>query len=361
MEWEDVEDELILPYQAEGPPYPPPSTSTENIRLRRELEDVEIRNTLMRMGRERVERELYRLGALPYYWYERIVQARDDRARPPSGKALSTRSLPIRIKVFLISTSSNSLLNLMFSTRAVFYAALRARNPKISTAGLVPVDVEGRGLSVELFLALLPLLLVLPQDLPKGLLQAPPQDLPKGLPQAPSQDLAKGFLLAPSQDLPEGLLQTPNQTRQNWAARQQGSWARGLAMAIFLQEDMDSDTADMMAASKVPILKHEWHKHVVVWRNKSDLDTMSMDDLHNNLKVYEPEVKEMSSSSTSSKNMAFVSSSNNNSTNKPVNTTQAVNIALGVSTVGTQVNTANIENLSDAVIYAFLACQPSSP
>ncbi|GJT81249.1 ribonuclease H-like domain-containing protein [Tanacetum coccineum] len=57
-------------------------------------------------------------------------------------------------------------------------------------------------------------------------------------------------------------------------------------------------------------------------RNTSDLDTMSMDDLYNNLKVYEPEVKGMSSSSSSTQNMAFVSSSNNNtsSTNEAVNT-----------------------------------------
>ncbi|GJT63948.1 putative ribonuclease H-like domain-containing protein [Tanacetum coccineum] len=40
-------------------------------------------------------------------------------------------------------------------------------------------------------------------------------------------------------------------------------------------------------------------------RNKADLDTMSMDDLYNNLKVYEPEVKGMSSSSSSTQNMAF--------------------------------------------------------
>ncbi|GKA36737.1 hypothetical protein Tco_0723302 [Tanacetum coccineum] len=38
-------------------------------------------------------------------------------------------------------------------------------------------------------------------------------------------------------------------------------------------------------------LSPEWNTHVVVWRNKADLDTMSMDDLYNNLKVYEPEVK----------------------------------------------------------------------
>nr|GEU96495.1 hypothetical protein [Tanacetum cinerariifolium] len=42
-------------------------------------------------------------------------------------------------------------------------------------------------------------------------------------------------------------------------------------------------------------LSPEWNTHVVVWRNKADLDTMSMDDLYNNLKVYEPKVKGMSS------------------------------------------------------------------
>ncbi|GJS44509.1 ribonuclease H-like domain-containing protein [Tanacetum coccineum] len=37
-------------------------------------------------------------------------------------------------------------------------------------------------------------------------------------------------------------------------------------------------------------LSPEWNTHAVVWRNKADLDTMSMDDLYNNLKVYEPDV-----------------------------------------------------------------------
>nr|GEW79990.1 hypothetical protein [Tanacetum cinerariifolium] len=53
-------------------------------------------------------------------------------------------------------------------------------------------------------------------------------------------------------------------------------------------------------------LSPKWNTHVVVWRNKAELDTMSMDDLYKNLKVYEPEVKGMSSSSLSTQNMAFV-------------------------------------------------------
>ncbi|GJX16250.1 hypothetical protein Tco_0217082 [Tanacetum coccineum] len=99
-------------------------------------------------------------------------------------------------------------------------------------------------------------------------------------------------------------------------------------------------------------LSPEWNTHVVVWRNKTDLDTMSIDDLYNNFKVYEPEFKGMSSSSSSTQNMAFVSSSNNNnsSTNGAVSTAQAVNTANGVSAANTQVNASNIDNLSDAVI-----------
>ncbi|GJX57304.1 hypothetical protein Tco_0287201 [Tanacetum coccineum] len=87
---------------------------------------------------------------------------------------------------------------------------------------------------------------------------------------------------------------------------------------------------------------------------------MSVDDLYNNLKVYEPEVKEMSSSSLSIQNMAFVSSLNNNTSS----TSEAVNIAHEASTASTQPNdtySTNIDNLSNAVICAFFASQLNSP
>ncbi|GJY89421.1 ribonuclease H-like domain-containing protein [Tanacetum coccineum] len=45
-------------------------------------------------------------------------------------------------------------------------------------------------------------------------------------------------------------------------------------------------------------LSPEWNTHDVVWRNKPELETMSMDDLYKNLKVNKPEVKGISSSST---------------------------------------------------------------
>nr|GEY63303.1 ribonuclease H-like domain-containing protein [Tanacetum cinerariifolium] len=63
-------------------------------------------------------------------------------------------------------------------------------------------------------------------------------------------------------------------------------------------------------------LKSEWKTRTLIWRNKSDLETLSMDDLYNNLKIYETEVKGSSSSSQNSQNVAFVSSNSSSSTNQ---------------------------------------------
>ncbi|GJV25376.1 ribonuclease H-like domain-containing protein, partial [Tanacetum coccineum] len=52
-------------------------------------------------------------------------------------------------------------------------------------------------------------------------------------------------------------------------------------------------------------LPSAWNTHTLIMRNKSDLDTLSMDDLYNNLKVYEAEIKGQASSSSSSQNVAF--------------------------------------------------------
>ncbi|GJZ12090.1 ribonuclease H-like domain-containing protein [Tanacetum coccineum] len=93
-------------------------------------------------------------------------------------------------------------------------------------------------------------------------------------------------------------------------------------------------------------------------RNKLEIDTLSLDDLYNNLKIYEPKVKGTSSLSTLTQNVAFVSSNSISSTNR------AVNIAHGATTASTQatiVNSITIDNLSDAVICAFFASQPNSP
>nr|GEX64945.1 hypothetical protein [Tanacetum cinerariifolium] len=58
-------------------------------------------------------------------------------------------------------------------------------------------------------------------------------------------------------------------------------------------------------------LAPEWLMHTIISRNRNDLDTMSLDDLYNHLKVYEAEVQKKSNSN--SQDMAFISSSNNSS------------------------------------------------
>ncbi|GJY12016.1 hypothetical protein Tco_0381325 [Tanacetum coccineum] len=86
----------------------------------------------------------------------------------------------------------------------------------------------------------------------------------------------------------------------------------------------------------------EWNTHDVVWMNKANLDTMSMDDLYNNLKVYEPEVKGMSSSSSSTQNMAFVSSSNNNTSSVHLD----LNLILSPSEIFSPTNSLSLSTRS---------------
>nr|GEV29544.1 hypothetical protein [Tanacetum cinerariifolium] len=59
-------------------------------------------------------------------------------------------------------------------------------------------------------------------------------------------------------------------------------------------------------------------------RNKTDLKDQSLDDLFNSLKIYKVEVKSSSSASTSTQNIAFVSSQNTDSTNESVSAVASV-------------------------------------
>ncbi|GJU84474.1 putative ribonuclease H-like domain-containing protein [Tanacetum coccineum] len=85
-------------------------------------------------------------------------------------------------------------------------------------------------------------------------------------------------------------------------------------------------------------LPSEWSMHVVVWRNKLDLGTISFDDLYNNFKIVEQEVKRSvtSSSNSSSQNVAFVST--------PGSTNEDNTANVQDSTASTHVNTASTNN-----------------
>nr|GEX72150.1 hypothetical protein [Tanacetum cinerariifolium] len=105
-------------------------------------------------------------------------------------------------------------------------------------------------------------------------------------------------------------------------------------------------------------LPFEWKTHTLIWRNKANLEEHSLDDLFNSLKIYEAEVKHSSSPANPTQNLAFVSSSNTDST------TDSVSAATSVSAVCAKLHVSshlNIDSLSNAVIFLFFASQSTSP
>ncbi|GJY52735.1 putative ribonuclease H-like domain-containing protein [Tanacetum coccineum] len=104
-------------------------------------------------------------------------------------------------------------------------------------------------------------------------------------------------------------------------------------------------------------LPSEWKTHTLIWRNKPDLETLSIDELYNNLKIYEAEVMGSSSTSQNIKNVAFVSSNIIGSTNEAVKTAHDVYAANSKDNASTL---PNFDSLSDTVIYSFFASQSNS-
>nr|GEV12520.1 hypothetical protein [Tanacetum cinerariifolium] len=104
-------------------------------------------------------------------------------------------------------------------------------------------------------------------------------------------------------------------------------------------------------------LPTEWRTHTLIWRNKTDLEEQSLDDLFNSLKIYKAEVKSSSSACTTTPNIAFVPSQNTDNTNKPVSVVASVSAANAKIPVFAL---PNVDTLSNAVIYSFFASQSNS-
>ncbi|GJW66728.1 putative ribonuclease H-like domain-containing protein [Tanacetum coccineum] len=112
---------------------------------------------------------------------------------------------------------------------------------------------------------------------------------------------------------------------------------------VIAQEDLNSKFLSS--------LPPEWNTHVVVWMNKPEVDTMSIDDLYN-FKIVEQKVKKSVGASSGAQNLAFMTAPSTSSTND-VNTA-----SLQVSTASPNVNTASPQvstaSFSDNVVYAFM-------
>ncbi|GKC45593.1 ribonuclease H-like domain-containing protein [Tanacetum coccineum] len=102
-------------------------------------------------------------------------------------------------------------------------------------------------------------------------------------------------------------------------------------------------------------LPASWSQVSLIMRTKPGVDTLSFDDLYNNLRVFESDVKGSTASSSSTQNMAFVSSESTSSTND-------VSTAYGVSTSsGHNSQKEGSSSYTDELKYSFFANQSSGP
>nr|GEV90299.1 hypothetical protein [Tanacetum cinerariifolium] len=102
-------------------------------------------------------------------------------------------------------------------------------------------------------------------------------------------------------------------------------------------------------------LPFSWSQVSLIIRTKPGVDTLNFDDLYNNLKVFESDVKGSTGSSSNSQNVAFVSSENTSSTNK-------VNTAYGGSTFSDHNSQKEgSSSYTDDLMYSFFANQSSGP
>ncbi|GJY29472.1 putative ribonuclease H-like domain-containing protein [Tanacetum coccineum] len=98
-----------------------------------------------------------------------------------------------------------------------------------------------------------------------------------------------------------------------------------------------------------------WSQTSFVLRTKPGLDSLSFDDLYNNLRAFEFDVKGSDKSSTGAQNVAFVSSESTNSTN---------NVSTAYSAFTSSNYNSNRENSSsyaDEVMHSFFATQSNGP
>nr|GFA24718.1 hypothetical protein [Tanacetum cinerariifolium] len=86
-------------------------------------------------------------------------------------------------------------------------------------------------------------------------------------------------------------------------------------------------------------LPFEWKTHTLIWRNKTDLEDKSLDDLFNSLKIYESEVKHSSSQGSDTQNLAFVSTTQADSTN------DSVSAVVSVFAIGAKLSASTLLNV----------------
>nr|GEU42987.1 hypothetical protein [Tanacetum cinerariifolium] len=116
-------------------------------------------------------------------------------------------------------------------------------------------------------------------------------------------------------------------------------------------EVISQEDANMKLLRSLPL---SWNNISLIMRNKLDIETLSMDDLYNNLKVYEAEIKGQSSSGFNSHNVSFLSSKNTSNINETVTTAHDILVA------GSN-KQPSAPSYADDVMFSFFASQSNTP
>ncbi|GJT29631.1 putative ribonuclease H-like domain-containing protein [Tanacetum coccineum] len=98
-----------------------------------------------------------------------------------------------------------------------------------------------------------------------------------------------------------------------------------------------------------------WSQVSLIMRTKPGVDTLSFDDIYNNLRVFDYDIKGSTASSSSTQNVAFVSSESTNTTND-VSTAYGVSISSGYNS-----QKEGSSSYTDELKYSFFANQSSGP
>nr|GFC59758.1 hypothetical protein [Tanacetum cinerariifolium] len=85
-------------------------------------------------------------------------------------------------------------------------------------------------------------------------------------------------------------------------------------------------------------LPSKWKTHTLIWRNKTNLEEHSLDDLFNSLRIYEAKVKHSSSPGNPTQNIAFVSLSNTDRTTDSVSAATSVSVVCAQLPVSSHLN-----------------------
>nr|GEZ32904.1 hypothetical protein [Tanacetum cinerariifolium] len=142
--------------------------------------------------------------------------------------------------------------------------------------------------------------------------------------------------------------------RENKETKKAAEAYQSASQLEILRESLSQEDINLKFLRSLPT---EWRTHTLIWRNKTDLEEQSLDDLFNSLKIYEAKVKSSSSASTSIQNISYLSSSNTDSTNEPISaaaSVSAVNAKIPVSAL------LNVDTLSNAASTHFFS-QSNSP